>query len=529
MQQARDIEEQNTINQARLLGFEYLDIRSLNRRPLYKDLISNETMLKDRVVPIVFSKNGLTLGITSKTPQRALEDLEDKYNDYKLRYVIISDSSWQDYLDLYNAKPPANYEDISLQTGQAEMERLSQALLAVKADDLLAYLVKQGLRLGASDIHCENEADFVQIRFRVHGLLHPVVKLPADRYRLLVASIASAANVSTAAQDAQTGSINQTYTLDDGSEVIVNLRVETVPAINGMDIVMRIFNFEIDRLQLDRLGLDDDQRQVVDDIIRSPSGLVLVVGPTGSGKSTTLYAIINALVGPERKIITLEDPVEYRLPQVTQIPIDSQEGASFAAGLRAVLRLDPDVVMVGEIRDEDTAKTALQASLTGHLVLSTYHASSAAIAITRILDAINENPLFLTSIRLIQAQRLVRQLADNKEAYRPSELEKDYVRQVIESLPESYPKPDLTGLKLYQPVPSAEHPFGFKDQLAIRELLLIDDSLQALIASQGVTTLAKEIESLAVSQGQMKTMRQEGILKVLEGQTTLEEIYRVLD
>ena len=527
---AREIEEANTAKQAGLLGFEYLDVRRLQQNPLYKDLISSQLMVEAKLTPLVFSRNGLTIGITALTPQRTLEELESRFNDYRLRYVLISDSSLQYYLDLYNAAPPAQYEDIVLSqtTDTNTLERLSQALLDVKPDDLLAYLVKQALRLGASDIHCENEKEFVRIRFRVHGLLHQVVTLPPDRYQLLVSSIASAANISTAAPDAQTASINETYELDDGSQVVANLRVETVPAINGMDIVMRLFNFNLELLHLDKIGLTKQQRAVVDNIVQSPTGLVLVVGPTGSGKSTTLYAIINSLVSAERKIITLEDPVEYRLSKVTQIPIDSHQGASFATGLRAVLRLDPDVLMVGEIRDDDTAKTALQAALTGHLVLSTYHASSAALALTRLRAAISENPLFLTVIRLIQAQRLVRRLDDQtKQAYRPSTLEMDYIQAVLDTLPADNPRPDLANLKLYQPRPSAANPFGFSGQLALRELLLINDQLQSLLLDSPKAILAPDIEACAQKSG-LRTMLQEGILAVIAGRTTLAEIYRVL-
>src|ERR1700761_3938544 len=197
-----------------------------------------------------------------------------------------------------------------------------------------------------------------------------------------------------------------------------------------MDVVMRLFNMDATKYNLDRLGLSKDERAVLDDIIEKPSGLVMIVGPTGSGKTTTLYSILNSLNTDERKIITIEDPVEYQFPGITQISVHTQEGGnddSFADKLRATLRLDPDIVMVGEIRDNDTAKTALQASLTGHLVLSTYHAGSAAEALVRLMDIIGQNPLFVTAIRLVMAQRLIRRLDDrSKNPYQatPEELAK---------------------------------------------------------------------------------------------------------
>ncbi|MCA9343297.1 Flp pilus assembly complex ATPase component TadA, partial [Candidatus Saccharibacteria bacterium] len=185
----------------------------------------------------------------------------------------------------------------------------------------------------------------------------------------------------------------------DGADVDVNLRVETVPTIHGMDIVMRLFNLSQDMYNLNKLGLNPEERKIVDDIIAKPTGLVLVVGPTGSGKTTTLYSMLNSLNNDSRKIITIEDPVEYQFEGLTQIPVNSKgtQEVNFAEKLRAVLRLDPDIVMVGEVRDMDTAKTALQASLTGHLVLSTFHAGSASAALTRLVDVIGANPLFASA------------------------------------------------------------------------------------------------------------------------------------
>jgi type II secretory ATPase GspE/PulE/Tfp pilus assembly ATPase PilB-like protein len=280
---------------------------------------------------------------------------------------------------------------------------------------------------------------------------------------------------------------------------------------------------------LDRLGLSEQERKVVDEIIAKPSGLVLVVGPTGSGKTTTLYSILNTLNNSERKIVTIEDPVEYQFTGITQIPVTSTSGqeVNFANRLRAVLRLDPDVVMIGEIRDMDTAKTALQAALTGHLVLATFHASTAAAAITRIMDIVGENPLFLSSIRLIMAQRLVRRLDDStKQAYSPDEATYNAIKKVIDTLPEGIQKPDLNNLQLYHAGSSPANPFGYSGQLAIREQFLMTGEVLKLLSSTTVTT-TDEIEKAAIQSG-MRTMQQDGILKVVAGQTAIEEIYRVV-
>ncbi|MGH9857744.1 MAG: GspE/PulE family protein, partial [Acidobacteriota bacterium] len=280
---------------------------------------------------------------------------------------------------------------------------------------------------------------------------------------------------------------------------------------------------------LEKLGLSERERKVVDDIIYKPTGLVLFVGPTGSGKTTTLYSMLNSLNSEERKVITIEDPVEYQFTGITQIPVHSQSSkeTGFAEKLRATLRLDPDIVMVGEIRDMDTARTALQAALTGHLVLSTFHASSAAAALTRLADILGENPLFVSAIRLVMAQRLVRRLDDSiKKAYDPDGKTLQHLQEVIDTLPEGAEKPDLNGLQLYEPGSSAENPFGYRGQMAIREQFMMEGEIRELLESgHGLTT--QQIEAAAVKSG-MRTMKQDAVLKAIAGETTLQEVYRVL-
>jgi type II secretory ATPase GspE/PulE/Tfp pilus assembly ATPase PilB-like protein len=317
----------------------------------------------------------------------------------------------------------------------------------------------------------------------------------------------------------------------DGTTVTVNLRVETVPAIYGMDVVLRLFNLRPELMRLDGLGLKPEEKEVIDDIISHPNGLVLIVGPTGSGKTTTLYSIINELNHPERKIITLEDPAEYYIRGITQIPVNSRADINgFAEKFRAVLRLDPDVIMVGEIRDNDTAKTALQAALTGHLVLSTYHAASATAALTRLLDSVGENnPLFTSAIRLISAQRLVRRLDDaTKQAYKPDDKTTNWVKNVIDSLPEHVEKPNLDNLQLFHPGSSADNPFGYSGQFAVRELLLMTPAMQQELRKPFTEITTEGLEDIAVHDG-MLTILQAGVLRAISGDTSLEEILRVID
>ena len=269
----------------------------------------------------------------------------------------------------------------------------------------------------------------------------------------------------------------------------------------------------------------------MDDIIAKPSGLVLIVGPTGSGKTTTLYSMLNSLANDERKIITVEDPVEYQFDGITQIPVKTTESGNdgtFADKLRAILRLDPDIVMVGEIRDNDTAKTALQASLTGHLVLATFHASSAAAALTRLGDTIGQNPLFVSAIRLVMAQRLIRRLDDDtKQEYVPSERELQTIRQIIETLPEGVERPNLDALKLYKPGSSADNPYGYKGQIAVREQFQMTGQILNVMQTHSTVLSTQDIEAAAIASG-MRTMLQDAVLEVIAGKTTLQEIFRVI-
>lgn len=530
-QDARKDEELNSQRRAQILGLEYYDTSAEAQKTLYKELLTVPELYQLRTVPINVAEHHLIFGVTNTTSQQTTNELRQRFLDHRINFVLISDVGYREYMKLYDPPKAVVYQDISLNTATSDgmVEQVSSTLEQVKADDMLAYLVKQAHNLNASDIHLETQKDHARIRLRVDGVLHPIAKLSVDKYRVLIAAIASTGNVSTAAPDAQQGHIAQTVRMADGAEVNVNVRLETVPTINGMDVVMRLFNMDQSMYNLDKLGLSAAERQIVDDIIAKPSGLVLVVGPTGSGKTTTLYSMLNSLNSDERKIITIEDPVEYQFSGITQISVTSQNSneTSFANKLRAVLRLDPDIVMVGEVRDTDTAKTALQAALTGHLVLSTFHASSAAAALSRLMDIIGQNPLFVSAIRLVMAQRLVRKLdQETKQAYPADAQTVDSIREIIETLPEGVQRPSLDNLQLYKPGSSVANPYGYTGQVALREQFLMKGKV-AEILGEGRSPSTQDIEAAAIASG-MSTMLQDGILKAIAGETTLEEIYRVI-
>lgn len=532
-QDARLDEETSTLRRARVIGMNYIDTTQIADKVLYKDVLNGADLLQYRIIPLQADDHNILFGVTTTTSQQTMTSIRQHFQDQRISFAIISDTGFDDYMKLYNPPKAIIYQDIQLNKTDNDqlVSEISGLLVQVKADDMLAYLVAQAHRLNASDIHIETQKEDVRIRFRIDGVLHPIAQLPYEKYRILISAIASAGNVSTSSDEAQQGHIAQKATMANGSVVDVNVRLETVPTINSMDVVMRLFNMDAEMYTLDKLRLTADERAKVDDIIAKPSGLVMIVGPTGSGKTTTLYSMLNSLNNDSRKIITIEDPVEYQFAGITQISVTTKPGTEqtkFGDKLRAVLRLDPDIVMVGEIRDMDTAKTALQAALTGHLVLTTFHASSAAAALTRLSDVIGQNPLFISAIRLVMAQRLIRKLDDTlKQPYEPSLSELQMITTVLGTLPATTPQPNLEGLQLYKPGSSADNPYGYDGQIAIREQFSMTDELRTLLENPAQALSSQAIEAAATSSG-MHTMLQDGVLKVVAGETTLDEIFRVV-
>ena len=531
----RDNEEQATASRAGILGLPYLDTRKFEDTiPLVSNLLDKTQMHRDFVIPLQ-KGNGdepYQFMVTSQTPRSAIEQIREEYNTggNHAEFYLISGSAYKVFILRYDPPREIKYEDIKIaKEGDSEtIAEVSKTLNSVGTDKVFDFLLDQADKLQASDIHIENLRDAIRIRMRVDGILHPVANIDRDRYRIFMGELSSRANISTAAKESQSGHMQKDVYVN-GASHLLNIRVETVPTMYGQDAVLRLFNFDESLLNLDLLGLTDDERAEINEVISHPRGLVLMVGPTGSGKSTTLYSIINALNSTDRKIITLEDPIEYGIPGISQIPIDTTAGQSFGDGLRSVLRLDPDVVMVGEIRDADTARTAIQASITGHLVLSSFHANSTSAAFSRMIDLIGVNPIFSSSIRLLMAQRLVRKLAGNKEEYVPDEATKNYIRETLqgvpaEKLPEGF---NFDDFKLYKPVVSEEYPFGYSGRTVIMEQLLVSEDIQAYIRGD-----VKEINTDAIEQTAKKngliTLEQKGILAALRGETTLEEVSRVI-
>lgn len=525
----RDNEEQATRNRARILGLPYLDTRDFEMTvPLVPDVLTIEDMHKNFIIPLQAGDevSPFRFLVTSQTPNSLIPELRKRYAEQgrQAAFFLVSKSAFQSFMLRYDPPKEVHYDDIKISTeGDSDtIAEVSRTLNSVGTDKVFDFLIDQADKLGASDIHIENLRQEIRIRMRVDGILHPVANIDRDRYRIFMGELSARANLSTASEKPQSGHMQKEIHRGNASHLL-NIRVEMVPTMYGQDAVLRLFNFDETLLNLDLLGLSNREMEVIKEVISHPRGLVLMVGPTGSGKSTTLYSILNALNTTERKIITLEDPIEYGITGISQIPIMTNDGGSFAEGLRSVLRLDPDVVMVGEIRDSDTARTAIQASITGHLVLSSFHANSTSAAFSRMIDLIGTNPIFASSIRLLIAQRLVRKLADSKEPYKPDAGETEYLKRTLEGVEGV----DFNNLTLYKPVPTEEVPFGYAGRTVLMEQLQVSDEIQGFLRGdlQDVSTPA--IEKSARGNG-MLTLEQKGCLAALRGETTLEEVSRVI-
>jgi general secretion pathway protein E len=372
---------------------------------------------------------------------------------------------------------------------------------------LINGLIAEAVRLGASDVHVESFESALRVRFRVDGVMREAVALPARIAPMLVSRVKVMARLDIAEKRVpQDGRVS----LAMGARTF-DVRVSTLPTRGGERVVMRILDKDAGTLSLPQLGMDGDVLEALREALRIPNGILLVTGPTGSGKTTTLYAALSALDDGERNILTVEDPVEYAIEGVGQTQVNPRVGMTFAAGLRAILRQDPDVVMVGEIRDGETAQIAVQASLTGHLVLSTVHTNDAAGAITRLRDIGIEPFLLASSLRLVLAQRLVRRLCPHCRA--PSEEALALARVAM---------PGFAG-PAYRAV-GCEHcrHTGYAGRTGIHEVIVVDDAIRRLVAED-----AGEDAIARVAFARRRRLADSALACVAAGITTLEEAYRV--
>ncbi len=391
-----------------------------------------------------------------------------------------------------------------------DLETMAREATVVK---LVNLILRQAVQERASDVHVEPFEKGMQVRYRIDGILHEVPSPPKRLQAAIISRLKIMASLDIAERrKPQDGRIK---TRIAGREI--DIRVSTVPTLYGESVVLRLLDRSAMNYGLPDIGMLPDTYRKIEQIITLPHGMVLATGPTGSGKTTTLYASLTAAYSTEKKILTIEDPIEYQLHGVNQIQVHPQIGLTFSAGLRSILRQDPDIIMVGEIRDGETAEIAVHSALTGHLVFSTLHTNDAASAVTRLLEMGIEPYLVASSVEAVVAQRLVRTICPNCKAPRP-----DMDTQRLELADSEFPLGDSDLLYMGRGCEQCKHS-GYRGRTGIYELLVMDNAIRPLIMDRAPAAV---IRAIACQHG-MRTLREDGWRKVLLGVTTLEEVVRV--
>lgn len=467
--------------------------------------ISVEFMKENFIVPD--GKNSFY--ITNKTPFYALEDIRFITGTFP-QTILVSEEEFNEKLEEYISKLENRFEEDE----DLEESFLEDLLSGMDTPviQMLNSLFLRAVRSGASDIHFEPFSDRVLVRFRLDGVLHEVLTIPQNTYPQVVSRIKVISKLNVAEKRLpQDGRIK----VKIGTKKI-DMRVSTLPTVFGERVVIRLLDKSNKLLTLKELGLSKKDLSKYEKIISKPYGLILITGPTGSGKTTTLYASLLKLVTPKKNIITIEDPVEYQINGISQIQVNPKIELTFANGLRSILRQDPDIIMVGEIRDRETAEIAVHASLTGHLVLSTLHTNDAPSAVTRLVDMGVESFLVASSLEGVVAQRLVRKICEKcKVSYAPSVEEVDEIKRYI--------KIEKVN-KLYRGKGCEEClGTGYKGRTAIYEIMEVNDDIRGVISRNPEST---ELGKKALFYG-MRTLVQDGIEKALEGITTIEEVIQI--
>jgi type IV pilus assembly protein PilB len=476
-----------------------------------------------RIVPIKFENNILTVAMADPLNVKTLDDMRFLL-DCETRGAVSNEPAVARALDRYYAGIQESVEsllaelddgtmaDVLTNTSESiDLQTLEEMADAAPVRKLLNYVLLVAIRDKASDIHFEPFEDEFKIRYRIDGVLYEMVPPPKQ----LAIAIASRIKVMSELDIAERRLPQDGRMELNISGNPVELRVAILPTMFGESCVMRVLDRSVIQLDLHKLGLREDELQSFDNLLKLPNGIILVTGPTGCGKTTTLYAALNAVNTIDVKIITTEDPVEYELDGVMQVQVNSDIGLTFALCLRSILRQDPDKILVGEIRDVETAEIAIQSSLTGHVVFSTLHTNDAPSTITRLIDMGVEPYLITATLEAIVAQRLVRRICERcHKDFTPTE----------DMLMELNLRPaDVRGKRFaYGPGCDACNNTGYKGRMAIFELLIMDDDIREIIMNQGSTQAIREA---AVRKG-MRTLRDSGLLTIYDGETTIEEVVR---
>jgi type IV pilus assembly protein PilB len=509
-------------------GFDYVDLSGIELDADVVQSLQSSTANAYKVVPVEFDPDArsITVAIRDRDQYRVVDDLKNVLG-FKTVRCVVADGAQIDALlaKHYGGKSLAEAgkrilaeQDSSALKAAAgrssasiDLTTLANASSDNKVVELLNHLLMQAIADKASDIHMEPFEDEFKVRYRIDGVLYEMLPVPKPLAMPLVSRVKVLAKLNISERRLpQDGRVEMT--LPSGP---VDLRVAVLPTMFGESVVLRVLDRSNVQLALDRIGLRDDDLENVRSLINKPNGIVIVTGPTGSGKTTTLYAALNELNTPDTKLLTAEDPVEYDIDGLVQCQVNHEQELTFAKLLRSFLRQDPDIILVGEVRDLETAQIAIQASLTGHLVFTTLHTNDAPSSIARLLDLGVESFLLTATLEAIVAQRLARRICTQcKEEFLPSE----------EQLMELALRPQDVGGRTFFRGRGCErcNKSGYKGRLAIFEIMVMNDDLRELIMQQASTSVLRHE---ARKRG-MRTLRECGLLSIYDGQTTIDEIVR---
>ena len=492
------------------LNIEYVERVSFPETPPVE--LSLEFMKNNLVIPLSLEDGTLSVAMDDPENIEIIDSLKASL-DCRIRPYIASKGAILEYLERLSRLRETMVSEIMVGMEETE-EEVPEELNHLKgmAQEkgiirLVDVLIENAVNQRASDIHIEPEETHVRVRYRIDGILYDREFLPRKMQPAITSRIKLLSQMNIAERRLpQDGRIKGTF----GGRPI-DIRVSTIPTIYGESIVMRLLDKETSFLTLEELGMDTETLKKYESLIRKPYGMILITGPTGSGKTTTLYASLDRINSPDKKIITIEEPVEYLMKGINQIQVKPKIGLTFASGLRHIVRQDPDVIMVGEIRDLETAGIAIHAALTGHLIFSTLHTNDAPGAMTRLMDMGVENYLVSSTLIGVVAQRLVRRICNScKTEYRiPSELKKE-LRINTDILWRGKGCEECSNT-------------GYRGRIGIFELLVVNDEIRNMIMAKATS---RELREKAISLG-MKTLRQDGIEKVMKGITTSDEVLRV--
>lgn len=524
--------------QAYILGIPFVNLEKENIPKDILQIIPEPIAKQHNIIP--FRKNGKELEVAMLDP-KDLQTIEfiRKKSDLKILPRLTSPDSIKNVLSQYQKSLEAEFGDLIKKETEIvispdkkdketeeDLEKVAEQMPIIKIVDTL---LKHAILQQASDIHIEPLEKEVVIRYRIDGILHDTMTLPKKLHSGIIARIKVLSNLKLDEHRLpQDGRFNI-----ESKDYKISFRISMLPVYDGEKAVLRLLPEDTKGLTLENLGFRDKALEKVHRNIKKPNGMILATGPTGCGKTTTLYTIMDILNEPGVNISTVEDPVEYRMERINQTQVKPRIGLTFANGLRALVRQDPDIIMVGEIRDNETAGLAINAALTGHLVFSTLHTNSAAGSFSRLIDMKVEPFLISSTANLIIAQRLVRKLyPETKEKYKLSpdeikslgkEINLEKILQILKDEKVITPKDDWNSIEFYKPGKSDDCPDGYKGRIGIHEVLEVNEAIQNIIIKEAPTS---EVEAQAKKDG-MLTMLEDGFIKAVQGITSIEEILRV--